>query len=461
MTRYLKIYPLLAGLIILMTASCKVTRPYQRPALDMNGLYREIVTKDTTTIADLHWKEMFTDTLLQKLIGEGIRHNLDLKAAYSRIRQSEAYFEQTRLAFFPTLGTDASVTANSSSNPGVLGKTVIPYQYQAELTTSWEADLWGKLGSAKRANLASLLQAEASAKAVQTTLVSNIATNYYRLLALDEQLVITRESLKNWQTTVDIMKKLKTADVVTGAAVVQSESSKFAVAVTIPDLMQSIRETENGLNLLLGRAPAPIERSQFALIHPLALLQTGVPVQLLANRPDVQAAEYNFKNAFELSNVARTYFYPSLTISASGGYNSYSSFFGPGSWISSLTAGLTQPIFNRGANKTRLKVAMEQQEQAVLSFQSAVLTAGQEVSNAMYSYQRASEKRITRASQLENLEKSVKYTQALVRYGSANYTEVLTAQQSYLAAQLSQVNDQLQQLQAVVLLYRALGGGWK
>ncbi|QNK61581.1 efflux transporter outer membrane subunit [Pedobacter sp. PAMC26386] len=460
MKRYLKVYSSFIGLIILLFASCKITRPYQKPAIDMEGLYREHVAADTVTIANLHWKEMFTDTLLQKLIADGIQRNLDLKAAYSRIHQSQAYFEQSKMAFFPSLNGDASVIGTGSSNQNAL-KSVIPYQSQAELTTSWEADLWGKLSSAKRANLASLLQAEANARAVQTAVVANIATNYYRLLALDDQLLLTQQSVKNWQTTVDIMKKLKTADVVTGAAVVQSESSKFAVAVTIPDLMQSIRETENGLNLLLGRVPGPIERSKFDQIHSLSLLQTGVPVQLLANRPDVQAAELNFKNAFELSNVARTYFYPSLTISASGGYSSYSNFFGPGSWISSLTAGLTQPIFNRGTNKTRLKVALEQQQQAVLSFQNAVLVAGQEVSNAMYSYQKASEKKITRTSQLENLEKSVQYTQALVRYGSANYTEVLTAQQSFLAAQLGQVNDQLQQVQATVSLYRALGGGWK
>lgn len=460
MKRYLKIHLPVIGLIIVLFASCKVTKPYEKPAVDMEGLYREHVAADTITIANLHWKEMFTDTLLQKLIGQGIQRNLNLQAAYSRIRQSKAYFEQSKLAFLPSLNGDASAIATGSSNPNE-AKSIIPYQYQAELTTSWEADLWGKLSSAKRANLASLLQAEASARAVQTELVASIATNYYRLLALDDQLLITQQSLKNWQSTVDIMKKLKIADVVTGAAVVQSESSKYAVAVTIPDLMQSIRETENGLNLLLGNVPGPIVRSKFDQIHPITLLQTGVPVQLLANRPDVQAAEYGFKNAFELSNVARTYFYPSLTISAAGGYTSFSSFFGPGSWISSLTGGLTQPIFNKGANKTRLKVALEQQQQAVLSFQTAILTAGQEVSNAMYSYQKASEKKITRSSQLENLEKSVQYTQALVRYGSANYTEVLTAQQSFLAAQLSQVNDQLQQLQATVSLYRALGGGWK
>lgn len=460
MKRYLKIYLPLIGLIIVLFSSCKVTKPYEKPAVDMEGLYREHVAADTITIANLHWKEMFTDTLLQKLIDQGIQRNLNLQAAYSRIRQSKAYFEQSKLAFLPSLSGDASVITTGSSNPNEV-KSVIPYQYQAELTTSWEADLWGKLSSAKRANLASLLQAEANARAVQTELVAGIANSYYRLLALDDQLLITQQSLKNWQSTVDIMKKLKTADVVTGAAVVQSESSKYAVAVTIPDLVQSIRETENGLNLLLGNAPGPVARSKFDQIHPITLLQTGVPVQLLANRPDVQAAEYGFKNAFELSNVARTYFYPSLTISAAGGYTSFSSFFGPGSWISSLTGGLMQPIFNKGANKTRLKVALEQQQQAVLSFQTAVLTAGQEVSNAMYSYQKASEKKITRASQLENLEKSVQYTQALVRYGSANYTEVLTAQQSFLAAQLSQVNDQLQQLQATVSLYRALGGGWK
>ena len=460
MKRYLKIYLPVAGLIIVLFASCKVTKPYQKPAVDLEGLYRAHVAADTITIANLHWKEMFTDTLLQKLIGEGIQRNLNLQAAYSRIRQSRAYFEQSKLAFLPSLNSDVSATATGSSNQSQV-KSVIPYQYQAELTTSWEADLWGKLSSARRADLASLLQAEANGRAVQTELVASIATSYYRLLALDDQLLITQQSLKNWQTTVDIMKRLKIADVVTGAAVVQSESSKYAVAVTIPDLMQSIRETEYGLNLLLGNVPGPISRSKFDQIHPVALLQTGVPVQLLANRPDVQAAEYGFKNAFELSNVARTYFYPSLTISAAGGYTSFSSFFGPGSWISSLTGGLMQPIFNKGANKTRLKVALEQQQQAVLSFQTAILTAGQEVSNAMYSYQKASEKKITRASQLENLEKSVQYTQALVRYGSANYTEVLTAQQSFLAAQLSQVNDQLQQLQATVSLYRALGGGWK
>jgi outer membrane protein TolC len=296
---------------------------------------------------------------------------------------------------------------------------------------------------------------------VQTSLVADIANNYYYLMALDRQLLITEQSVKNWQTTVDVMKDLKNADVVTGAAVVQSEASKYAVKVTIPDLKQSIWQTENIINLLLARVPGPVARAKIDDQKPITMLNLGIPAQMLANRPDVLAAEYGFRNAYELTNVARTYFYPSLTLTGSGGYSSYVSFFGVGSLVGNLAAGLTQPIFNKGANKTRLQVAKEQQQQALLNFQYIVLSAGQDVSNALMSYQAAGEKATTRVSQLDNLEKSVDYTQQLVRYGSANYTEVLTAQQSLLAAQLNSVNDRLQQLQAIVYLYRSLGGGWQ
>lgn len=447
--------------VITFSVACKVTQPYHAPIVNTTKLYREVDSPDTVNIAKLHWKEMFTDTLLQKLIAEGIAQNLDLQSAYSRTRQAQAYFQQSKLAFLPSLDGDATALLDGSSKPSALGTTLHPRQYQAELTSSWEADIWGKLRSAKRANLASLLQAKANARAVQTSLVASIATNYYSLQALDKQLKITRESVKNWQTTVDVMKQLKKGDVVTGAAVVQSEASKYAVSVTIPDLMQSVWQTENQLNILLARVPGPIARDSLSAQLSITLMKTGVPVQLLANRPDVQAAEYNFRYNFELTNVARTYFYPSLTLTGSGGYASYSSFFGIGSFITNLTAGLTQPIFNKGANKTRLRVAQEQQQQAALSFKAAVLTAGQDVSNAMYSYQASVNKTEDRNNQLLNLQKSVNYTQQLVRYGSANYTEVLTAQQNLLIAQLNKVDDKLQQLQAIVYLYRALGGGWQ
>ncbi len=327
----------------------------------------------------------------------------------------------------------------------------------------WEADIWGKLKSNKRANLANLLQSDAYARAVQTGIVANIANDYYSLLALDKQLQITQQTVESWIATVEIMKSLKEADIVTGAAVVQSEASRYAAVVTIPDLKRNIRETENALSILLGRAPGPVERDSLAVQQPVSLLQTGIPAQLLSNRPDVQQAEYNFRYSFELTNVARTYFYPSLIINASGGFNgtALGNMFNPFSLVGNIAAGLTQPIFNQGINHARLKVAAAQQQEAVLNFQQTLLLSGQEVSNFLYDYQSAAEKTNARDSEMVNLQKAVEYTQELVRYSSANYTEVLTAQQSLLSAQLSEVDDELQKLQAIVNLYRALGGGWK
>jgi len=442
-------------------AACNVIKPYQKPIAKSAGLFRDYESKDTATIAKLHWKEIFPDTILQRLISEGILHNIDLQKTYSITRQAQAYFDQSKLAYFPVISADAALALSGSSNPQAFSTSTKTHIYSAEFTASWEADVWGKLKSAKKAQLASLLQSTANARAVQTSLVADIANNYYNLLALDQQLEITEQSVQDWQITVNVMKSLKVANVVTGAAIVQSEASKYAVEVTIPDLKMSIWQTENIINLLLGRPSGSVSRAKIVTEQAVTLLDPGVPSQMLANRPDVMAAEYAFRNAFELTNVAQAYFYPSLTLTGSGGYSSVKSFFGVGSLIGNLAAGITQPIFNQGANITRLTVAKEQQQQALLNFQYTVLSAGQDVSNAMMSYKTAMEKAATRVYQIESLKKSVNYTQQLVRYGSANYTEVLTAQQNLLAAQLNGVNDRLQRLQAIVYLYRALGGGWQ
>jgi outer membrane protein, multidrug efflux system len=445
-------------ILTILATSCAITKPYQAPLVGTQGLYRDQSSTDSANMANLHWTEIFRDTLLQNLIREGIATNLNLKIAYSSIRQAQAYFEQSRLAFLPGLSVDASTL-----NGKAISTSTNTQLYELAVNASWEADLWGKLKSSKRAALASLLQSDAYSRVIQTDLVAGIANYYYTLLVLDQQLKITEESLKNWITTVDMMKALKDADVVTGAAVVQSEASRYAAEVTIPDLKQSIRQTENALSILLGRVPGPVKRGTLYEQKPGNFLNVGVPAQLLGNRPDVQEAEYNFRYNFELTNVARSYFYPGLIISASGGFNglSVSNLFSPASLVGSIAGGLTQPIFNQGINRTRLKVAQEGQQQALLAFQNTLLTAGQEVSDDMASYQSTLEKTNLRDSQIVNLQKAVEYTQLLVRYSSANYTEVLTAQQSLLSAQLSQVNDRLQQLQAIVNLYRDLGGGWR
>lgn len=454
---------ILSSVSAIITSSCKVTQTYRSPGYAAAGLYRASASSDTNSIASLHYTDVFTDPALQKLISEGIAKNIDLKIAYTRVQQAQSYYAQTGAAFYPTLNTTAQVTESKLSQVQGFGIRNSATQFQLGVSSSWEANIWGRLSSARRASLASLLQSESAARAVQTSVVASIAGYYYSLIGLDAKLAITQLTVQNWDTTVQTMRALKEAAVVTGAAVVQSEASRYAAEVTIPDLKQDIRETENALSILLGRAPAAIDRGRIDNQTTNSLLQIGVPAQLLANRPDLQEAEYNLRGAFEETNVARTYFYPSLTITGSAGISSLTlrNFFDVGSVFASIAGGLTQPILNQRLNRTRLEVAGSQQQAALLSFQNALLAAEQEVSDAISLYQTGVDKVAVRTNQLSALEKSVEYSRELLRYGSANYIEVIQARQSLLGAEISRVNDRLQQLQAIVNLYRSLGGGWK
>ena len=448
-------------LLVLMISSCKVTQPYKQPSDAINNkLYRDSSNNGTADIAEVSWKQMFSDTLLQALVQEGISNNLDLKVAIARIKAAAANFKQSKLAFLPSV--DANPSATFQRVPST--QFGFPETYVLQLTSSWEADLWGKLSSAKRAAMASLLQSEAYKRAVQTQLVSDIATNYYLLLAYDAQLQITERTVENRIKEVETMKLLKESNVVTGAAVVQSAANRYSVEITIPDLKQNIRETENTLSILLGKSPDTIFRSTIEQQATTTNLATGVPAQLLANRPDVQQAEYQLRNSFELVNVARAYFYPSFTITGAAGYSSASlaQLFNPVSFFANITGGLLQPVFEQGLNKQRLSVAQANQEESLNTFKKTILIAGQEVSNALFSYDAALQKQSLRSEQIAYLQKSVDFTKQLLEYSSAtNYTDVLTSEQNLLAAQLSSVNDKLQQLSAVVVLYRSLGGGWR
>jgi outer membrane protein TolC len=234
--------------------------------------------------------------------------------------------------------------------------------------------------------------------------------------------------------------------------------------VTIPEIKQSIFEAENALSVLLGRNPGPIARGSLSEQEISSDLRTGIPAQLLANRPDVQEAEYHFRYGFELTNVARKYFYPSLTLTAAGGLTStdLSSMFNASSVFWNVVGGLAQPIFNQGQNMQRLRIAQANQQEYLVAFKQTMLRAGEEVVDAMHGYQSATEKISLRATQIDYLEKSVDYTMELLKYtSSTNFTDVLTSEVNLLTAQLNGINDKLQQLQAVVALYQSLGGGWK
>ncbi len=457
--RYLLIFSLPCWIL----SSCKVVQPYQVPEAETAGLYRETFQTDSFSIAELSWNQFFTDSALLVLIERGIAENPDLQMAYARLEQAEAYYRQTRAAFFPSLDANAGVNISKLSEAQGFGIRTSATQYQLGLSSSWEADIWGRLRSSRRASLANLLQTDAARKAVQTRLVADLANLYYNLLALDQQLAITNQTVANWDSTVSTMRALKVSARVTEAAVVQSEAQRYAAEVTIPDLKQSIRETENTISILLGQAPAAIARGSLQTAMPNRNLTTGVPALLMANRPDIIQAEQNFRYFFEMSNVARTFFYPSLIITGSTGLNalSFANIFDPASFVASIGAGLTQPVFNRRANRTRLEVALSQQREALLGFQNSLLNAGREVSDALSLHQHAIEKIAIRSNQMDALQKSVEYTQELLNNGFGNYVEIITARQSLLAAEIGDVNDRLQQFRATVNLYRALGGGWR
>jgi multidrug efflux system outer membrane protein len=452
-----------------LLSACSVTKKYERPTtVATEKLYRDQASADSTTIASMPWQRVFKDEKLNALIQKGLDQNLNLKNAIENIVQARATLRQSKLAYYPTLNIDANATRTKQSEAGLnfpagININTLTTTYKLGLSTSWEADIWGKLSSSKRAALASYLATDAAKQAIQTQLIADIANNYFLLLAWDKQLTITEATLASRIKNVETIKALKEGAIVTGAAVVQSEANRYAAEVLIPDLKQNIRETENTLNILLGQAPGSIDRGTLGNQEVPANLAIGLPSQLLQNRPDVRQAEFNFRTAFESTNLARTYFYPSLTLTASGGFSNLElkDFFN-NSIFYSIIGGLTQPIFNQGVNKARLTTTQSQQLQALNNFQQSLLVAGQEVSNALYAYQMAVEKQDSRAKQIESLEKAVDFTQQLLEYSSAtNYTDVLTSEQNLLAAQLSGINDNLQKLQAIVDLYRALGGGWK
>ncbi len=446
-----------------MLYSCNTSKQFQRETVNTDNLYGSQATSDTATIASKPWRELFTETYLQQLISEGLDNNPDLLIAVQRVYEAEAYFSQSKAAMLP--GINGKGTATYIHNP----ESIYPdgprevNSYQLGLEASWEIDLWGKLRSSKRAAYANLLSSDAGQKAVQTRLIANIAATYYSLVGLDAKLAITRQTVKNNIDLVETIKVLKESGKVTGAAVVQSEANRYATEVTIPDLEQQIRETENALCLLLGRTPGTIERGKIDEQALSSVLNTGIPAQLLDNRPDVMQAEYGVMSAFEITNNAHASFYPALTLTASAGFaaTDLSKLIDPKSFAANVIGGLVQPIFNKRLNITRLRVAQAQQEEALINFRNTLLRAGQEVHNALGSYESSVQKIALRKLQIEALVKSVDYTKELLTYGSATYTEVLISQTALLSAQLNGINDQLQQLNAVISLYRSLGGGWK
>tara|TARA_R110002050_G_scaffold16719_2_gene50550 strand:- start:10416 stop:11843 length:1428 start_codon:yes stop_codon:yes gene_type:complete len=451
--------------------SCFVAKNYVRPELvETQNLFRtDNLPTDSLSLAAISWKTLFTDNYLNQYIEEGLQNNIDIRIAIQQIAAAEAYVRQGKMGYLPTLNGNASASRNYLSENGQQGAILSSLgqdhidQFELSGALSWEADIWGKIRSNKRAYQASYLQSVAAHQAVKTQLISSIATRYYQLLALDAQLAITKQTIDTREKGVETIKALKDAGQVNQVAVDQNIAQYNNAKALELDLETSIFKTENALSILLGKVPQHFERSSLNNQEIETDLKLGVPAKLLSNRPDVMAAEYGLIQSFELTNVAKSSFYPSLTLTATGGFQSldFDELFNANSLFANLVSGLAQPIFNQRKIRTQHEVAKAQQEQAVLNFKNSLLVAGNEVSNALFTFTIEARKFEYIKNEVEALRNAENNSEELLKNGYANYLDLLTARQSALSAELNLINNKLSQLSATVELYRSLGGGWQ
>lgn len=440
--------------VCLMTG-CSIYKPYSRPEVQTEGLYRDLEeTKDTASIATLGWRNLFSDKNLQALIDKGLERNTDLRVAHTRVKAAEAVLMNARLSYLPSV-----VLAPDGSISGTEGAKAIK-TYNLAASASWEIDLFGKVTNAKREALAALEGSRAYRQAVETQLIATIANSYYMLLMLDRQLIISEQTLITWKETEHSIEALKRAGKSNDAAVLQAKANRLALEASVVSIRKSIRETENGLSALLADTSHDIMRGALQKQQFPDTLSAGLPIQLLANRPDVRQAEWNLAQAYYATNAARSAFYPSLTLSGSTGWtnNVGGVVVNPGSWLFSAVGSLMQPLFNKGTNIANLRQAKARQEEALLLFQQSLLDAGKEVNNALTRWQSARIRMDYVNQQIMTLQEAVRKTELLMQHTSINYLEVLTARQRLLEAELTQAQDKFEEIQGVIDLYHAVGG---
>ena len=447
-----------------LLSSCHIYKSYDRPEdITTAGLYRDTVAGGDTLVADtanfgnLPWREVFTDPKLQALIEQALTSSPDIRTAALKVKEAQAPLLASKLAFIPALTLSPQGTV-SSWDKGKATQT-----YSLPVTASWQIDLFGQLLNLKRHAQATLEQTKAYEQNTRVQLIANTANLYYTLLMLDRQLEITEGTVEILKKNTETMEAMKESGIynTTEAAVEQSRAAYAQVQASLPDIRTNIREIENSLCLLLGEPAHAIERGILEEQQLPSDFSAGIPLQLLSNRPDVKAAEQALASAYYNTNVARSNFYPRITLSGSAGWTNSAgaAIVNPAKLLASAVASLTQPIFQNGANIAKLKIAKAQQEEAQIQFQTTLLNAGNEVSNALGQYQACSQKVEARNMEVNSAKNAADYTKELFNLGTSTYLEVLSAQQSYLSAQLSEVSDTFSRMQAVISLYQALGGG--
>lgn len=452
----------------MLLGSCGLYNKYERPSVDTQGLIRDVESdadtlavapQDTASFGNLPWRAVFTDPQLQALIEQGLQKNSDLRNAALTVQMYETMLKAAKLAFLPAINFGSNSMGNIQTiytDPSQTNKS-----YSFPMTASWTLDLFGNVLSQKRSTQMKLLGFKDYQMAVRAQVVSGIANCYYTLLMLDEQVRIVTEMSKMAKETWEMMKLQHQLGRMRSTSVQSAEAAYLNTLTQANDFRRQIRSTENALSLLIGQAGQQIPRSTLAAQSLPTEFSTGVGVALLKNRPDVHNAEMQLAACFHDVQTARSQFYPNITIGATGAFGNANGTLNPGKWLTNFFGGLTQPIFNRGALTANLKVSKLKYEQAFNSWQNAILSAGNEVSNALINYHVYDENSKLESQRVEVLTKNVEDTRALYKSSGSTYLEVLTAQTQLLSAQLAKVNDDYSKMVNVITLYTALGGGGK
>ena len=444
----------------LLLASCGLYNKYERPEVNTQGLVRDtlsltdtLAVNDTTSFGNLPWRSVFTDPQLQALIQQGLDNNVDLLNAALSVKMVEAQLACAKLAFLPSIALTPQGTLSSFDG----SKTT--KSYQLPISASWNVDLFGNILSQKRSAQMQLLQAKDYQLAVKTNIITGVANLYYTLLMLDRQLEILTEMEGLTKETWDMMALQMKFGRARSTSVQSAEASYYSVQSQITDMKRQIREVENSLSLLLCQPGQAISRGKLYDQSLPSEFSTGVALQMLNNRPDVHAAEMSLAACYHNVQTARSRFYPSINITGSGIFTNSNGAVNPGKWLLSAIGSLTQPIFANGQLVAGLKVAKAQQEQAFNNWQNAIYKAGNEVSNALVSYNSYDERSRLEQKQTELYRQNVEDTRQLYKSSGTSYLEVISAQANLLNAEITKVSDDFYKMQAVVSLYSALGGG--
>lgn len=441
-------------------SSCHIYQKYELPA-DESSIASDFKKAmeapiDSASLPYLGWEDVFKDPKLQTLIRLALANNTNLENAKLNVDIAHAQLKGAKLSYFPSL----AFTPNGGT--ASYGGSHMNWSYTLPLSAQWEIDAFAKILNRKRGAQMNLEMTQAYAQAARSQIICGVATTYYAIAMLNQQLDLTKRTSEIWKEQVETMQLLKEAGRTNEAAVVQSRANLYNIMSSIPTLENSIHELQNTLSLLLNTYPQTWEVTSELDFDIPAQLVSGIPVSYLGARPDIRAAERSLAAAYYSTNSARAAFYPSIVISAQGGFTNLlgSMIKNPGEWFIQLAGQLTAPIFSRGQNIATLEAAKAQQQQALNNFEYAVLAASADVSDALVSFNKDEERRKYLELQVEQLEKSVEYTNELFMYNpGTTYLEVLTARSGLLNAQLACIANWHDKTSALISLYQAVGGG--